>query len=386
MKRTDRIMLVVTIISLIGAYFIGINRTVVDMEPFLPGFIENADGFVKEGENLYFAFTGDSTRETIGYITLAEANGYGGPMKVVAAIDPLGSVINVSIIEHRETPSWYKKVLAGHYTDKLIGKNYKEKFEIDSDIDGITGATYTTGAIVEATKKAVREIAKTQLGFEIPEEEKVGVYFGIPELTLILLFLVSWVSSTVRIKRKKVIRWVCLITGMVVLGFMFNRPLNLVNVNKFLIGFWPDWRLHFYWYFLIIGVYLVLITQKKNVYCGWFCPFGATQECLGVLGKAKFVSVGKYTELLKWLRRVVVWIAIIIAFIFRNPGISSYEVYGTLFNLTGTTLQFLLLTIVMLVSLFIYRPWCSFLCPFRSIDEFIRALRQEIVSLWRKNK
>ena len=59
----------------------------------------------------------------------------------------------------------------------------------------------------------------------------------------------------------------------------------------------------------------------------------------------------------------VITSAISLALLYRNPGLSSYEVFGTAFRLEGSNFQFALLAIILLSSLFLYRPWCRHLCP-----------------------
>jgi polyferredoxin len=66
--------------------------------------------------------------------------------------------------------------------------------------------------------------------------------------------------------------------------------------------------------------------------------------------------------------------AIFLALIFRNPGFSSYEVYGTFFNLSGTNGVVLFLSIVIIVTLFIKRPWCKFLCPVPAFEDYLRVI------------
>ncbi len=389
-ENTDRVMIIITLISLIAAYLLGVNRAEIDITPYLPDLVENAERFVKQDDGIYSAIIspekspGNDDMQTIANITMSEANGYGGPMKALVVVDDLGTISNIRIIEHRETPSWYRKVMAEKYTEKLQNKSYKDRFELGTDVDGVSGATYTSRAIAEAVGKAARHVASTRLGYEVELEKEPDIKFGIPELSLILLFSIGLFSSKKKYKYKKQVRWIALVSSMILLGFIFERPLNLVHINKFLTGFWPDWQLHLYWYLLIFGVFSVLVIDKINVYCTWVCPFGATQECLGAMGNAKQISVGKYAGLLRWINRGVAWLAIVIALIYRNPGLSSYEVFGTLFSLTGTNLQFLLLMIIVLVSLFVKRPWCTFFCPIRSIEYFIRVLRKEMVILWKK--
>ena len=166
-----------------------------------------------------------------------------------------------------------------------------------------------------------------------------------------------------------------MLTGMIVIGFIYTTPLTISLINKMLLGFWPDWHTHLYWYLLIGGILFSLTVANKNPYCEWFCPFGSAQECVGKIGGAKPYSIPRYTPFLKWFQRGLALTAIIIALLYRNPGISSYEIFGTMFDLKGTIPQFFLLALVILVSLFVHRPWCRYLCPLKPLETFIRFLK-----------
>ena len=63
--------------------------------------------------------------------------------------------------------------------------------------------------------------------------------------------------------------------------------------------------------------------------------------------------------------------AIGIALYLKNPGITSYEVFGAFFRLVGSDFMFILLGVVLILSLFLKRPWCSYLCPLRAVSDYV---------------
>jgi polyferredoxin len=83
---------------------------------------------------------------------------------------------------------------------------------------------------------------------------------------------------------------------------------------------------------------------------------------LGQIGGAKKGQL-KWSKYLLWSQRVLAISAVCMALLFRNPGFSSFEIFGTFFNLNGSNYQFALLALILLLSLFVYRPWCNYLCP-----------------------
>jgi polyferredoxin len=200
------------------------------------------------------------------------------------------------------------------------------------------------------------------------------IRFGWPEAVLIGLFVFGLFRKRIGSKWKKALRWVSLGTGLVLLGFVLNRPLNLVFINKILVGDWPAWQLNIYWYILFGGVVLFVLLGKPSPYCEGFCPFGAAQECLGAIGGGRPPG-RKLNRILKWIQRGLAAGLVLAALIFRNPSLLNFEVSGTLFHLIGSTFQFGLLAAVLIASLFIARPWCRGLCPVRPVTDFLRWMR-----------
>lgn len=384
-RRKERIIGLVAVLSLIAAGLLGAMRARADLLPAVQEAVPEAHHVEEIGDDLFRAWGDAEENDLIGYVAISDANGYGGPLEMAVAVSPEGEVIAAVVASHKETPSWMSRMVENDFISSLIGKTYTERFSIGEDVDGITGATYTSRAISEAVREASVDAALFA-GLPVEKQAPPKIGFGIPEIALLALFGIGYLGKSPRFKYKKQARWASLITGLVVLGFMYNRPLTLVYINKFLMGYWPQWQTNLYWYFLLGGIFFVFTVDNKNPYCEWFCPFGAAQECLGAIGGAKVRSPGKYRTFLKWAQRGLAWGAILIALLLSNPGVTSYEIFGTMFELIGSNVQFLLLGLVMLTSLFIRRPWCTYLCPLHPVEEFIRMIRKWIIGLWPKRK
>lgn len=379
----DRLLGVIAVLTVIAVWIIGYKIENAEVEPYLNEAMPEAGHFEKLSSSSFAGYKDINSQEPIGYIGIGVANGYGGPLRVAVAIDLEGNITGVAITKNRESPSWYRKVKESGFIESLYGKSYKDAFQLGEDVDGVTSATYTSRAIAASVFEGSRDVASRQLGLPVPPAPKQKIIFGIPEFTLIGLFAVGYFGHQRKFKYKKQIRWAGMLIGLVVLGFMYNAPLTLSNINKLLLGFWPQWQTNLYWYLLIGGILFVFTVDNKNPYCQWFCPFGAVQECMGAIGGAKTSSPGRLRSFFTWLRRWVVWFAIVIALIFRSPGLTSYEIFGTLFSLLGSNTQFILLAIVLVASLFIRRPWCAYLCPLGPVDEFIRMVRKWILERWK---
>jgi NosR/NirI family nitrous oxide reductase transcriptional regulator len=364
------------------AWFIGKQKSSENLVPFLTKAIPEAVDFKKTSGNVSQAI--DSNGKILGYISVGEASGYGGPLDVVVAIDSIGNTTSLAISTHRETPTFFDKTIKTDLLKKLVKTNANDLIKLDEDIDGVAGATYTARAIIQSTQQAVHQVGRTIFKLEIPEDER-KIQFGLPEVLLIVLFLVAFLQRKYfKGKTRNIIRWITLLTGMIFLGFIYNRPYVLAHVNMVILGYFPAWDTHIYWYILIAGLLLFKTEKNWNTYCYDFCPFGACQEVIGAIGGAKPKKI-KWSELLKWLQRALVIFAVSLALIYRNPGSFSFEIFGTLFDLEGSNYQFIVLAIVLLSSLFIYRPFCNYLCPLHknTLEGLFDRTRKNSRKIWK---
>jgi len=383
-QKLDRILAVFALIIILCAWFMGTFRAQADLLPFLKKTLPQADHFTVVSGGNYAAWKDQAEKDLIGYITVGAAQGYGGELRLTVAVSPEGSILDLAVVEHKETVAFFRRVMRRGLLEDMKGKDYSEPFVLGEDVDTATGATYSARALTDAVRKASRKIASRNLEFSVPPEPSPKIQFGIPEAALIGLFLFGIAGRLRRFKYKKTARWISLLTGLFVLGFIYNKPFTLVLINRMLLGFWPQWQIDLYSYLLLAGILFIYTVDNKNPYCEWFCPFGATQECLAVIGGSKKRLPKNVHDSLRWFQRALALGAIVIALLYRNPSISSYEVFGAFFHLIGTNFHFVLLGVVLIAALFIRRPWCSYLCPLRPVTDYIRLVRNWIHEIWRR--
>ncbi len=381
-QKWDRILAVFALILLVCAWFTGTFRAQADLHPFLEQALPKADHFTLVAGGNYAAWKDLDEKELIGYVAVGSGHGYGGNLHLAVALALDGSIKGLAVVDHKETAAFFGRVLRRGILEDLKGKNFADPFFLDQDVDSVTGATFSTRALADAARVASRSVASRNLGYTVVPEPAPKIRFGIPEAFLTGLFLFGILGRLRRFKYKKTARWISMLTGLLVLGFVFNKPLTMVLVNKMLLGYWPIWQLHLYSYILIAGILFITLVDNKNPYCEWFCPFGSAQECLAVIGGGKKRPPKNIHNGLRWFQRAIALGAVVIALYNRNPSISSYEVFGAFFHLIGTNFHFVLLGIVLVAALFIRKPWCSYLCPLRPITDFIRLARNWIRDIW----
>ncbi|RLE07189.1 MAG: hypothetical protein DRJ06_06385 [Candidatus Aminicenantes bacterium] len=380
-KKKELLVFLGVAILLAVCWVTGTFRSRAVLTPFLRKAFPPAGFFEPREENVFVAWRDKKRKELLGCAAVGEAHGYGGRIKVLTATDPRGIIKGVIVIEHRETASFFMRVKNRGLIDSLVGKSPEAPLIAGVDIDTVSGATMTSKALVESVRRASRAIAIRYLGFKLPSDPKPTINIGGAEVTLLLLLLVGLIGRSKIVSPqpwRKILRWGSMLTGMIVLGFVYNRPLTLAHINKVILGYWPAWWSNPYFYLLILGVLGLFLLTDKNPYCEWFCPFGAVQETLKVVGGGSKKLPPSLHRLLRWAQRLAVLVIVCLALYYRNPSTASYEVFGALFHLVGSNFHFVLLGVVLVASLFLHRPWCNYLCPVRPATEFIRLGRRSI--------
>ncbi|MFH1136058.1 MAG: RnfABCDGE type electron transport complex subunit G [Pseudomonadota bacterium] len=84
--------------------------------------------------------------------------GFDGNIGVMVGIDPSGKLTGIAIMKHTETPGIGSRITLPAFTDQFRGKN----LESPTDVDGVSGATYSTKGVFAAISSAVEFYLKNK--------------------------------------------------------------------------------------------------------------------------------------------------------------------------------------------------------------------------------
>ena len=107
-------------------------------------------------------------------IIIGEGEGYSGPMVVGVLAERTnegGRLREIMVLSQYETPAFFHRVLQSRFFRQFNDKNFTEDFILNEDIDAVSGATSTSAAIAEATRRAVHLTAVKHLGTEVTWKE-----------------------------------------------------------------------------------------------------------------------------------------------------------------------------------------------------------------------
>lgn len=133
---------------------------------------------------------------------------------------------------------------------------------------------------------------------------------------------------------------------------------------------------------MILGIIVAVLFGP--IFCGYICPFGTFQEWIGKIGRKIFSKKyntfvpKKIDNLLRYLRYVVLAMVIYQTAITAKLVFQSVDPNYALFNFfTGEVAigAYIILAITMILSLFVERPWCKYLCPYGAFLGLFNKIR-----------
>lgn len=104
-------------------------------------------------------------------LPLRAPEGYIAPIDLIVAITPTGKIGAVHVVAHRETPGLGDAIESGRseWIEQFVGRSLEStpdaRWNIKSsggDFDGITGATVTSRAVIDAVHNALRYFEQNQ--------------------------------------------------------------------------------------------------------------------------------------------------------------------------------------------------------------------------------
>ncbi|WAI02158.1 4Fe-4S binding protein [Methanogenium organophilum] len=111
---------------------------------------------------------------------------------------------------------------------------------------------------------------------------------------------------------------------------------------------------------IVILILLTFVTGRT--FCGHICPVGTIQELASRLPGKKYLIQNRTAP--QAIRLVV--LAGVITGIFYSVNLPAYTGVEAFFSFALTT-GFLVFAAILIASVFVYRPFCRFLCPFGAV-------------------
>ena len=173
---------------------------------------------------------------------------------------------------------------------------------------------------------------------------------------LMVLAIVAYLT------KQRYLRPVILLTSRVVVGFLQMACPSPSGSLQNTLFYWGEWTRVIPF---AVTVLIVLIPSFfiGKIFCGWVCHKGAVQEFL-FQKKFSIKVPHRIDYVLRFGKYLVLALVIIVPLLFHYRILnSSIQPFKVIFNLGGPMIAIILMGLIAVSSIFIYRPFCRYLCP-----------------------
>jgi len=221
-------------------------------------------------------------------------------------------------------------------------------------------------------------------GYQYPD-----IFHGVPyeQLwnVLDIILLVGMMGAVVWAAYKKRSRAVIYSTSIIsVLYFGFFRSGCVCSVGSIqnVILALADPTYHLPWYVLLIFILPILFALLfGRVFCSGVCPLGALQELVNVRNFRLSRAVSATLSMIPW---IYLAFTIIYAATRSQFLICRFDPFVGIFRLGGDVGMIGFGIVLLILSLFIGRPFCQFLCPYGALLSVFSALSCKKLEITRK--
>jgi len=159
------------------------------------------------------------------------------------------------------------------------------------------------------------------------------------------------------------LRPLILLVSLVCFGFILNGcSCILFHFQGFILFLFG--KTYFWVSFTVVAIILVLTVVFGAIWCGWICMLGALQEFIFKQNKWFFLKTRKARKIVFTIQMIlfalfVMWISVV-----KYPVLCSYDPFISIFRLKiFNWLGYITVPLLLVSSLFIYRPFCRIICP-----------------------
>jgi len=106
----------------------------------------------------YQAYRGD---QKIGKVYRVGSKGYGGQIVLLIAISTqTNTMVGMRVLEHQETPGLGSEITSSYFQEQFQNKPLTDSFELNRDIQALSGATISSRAVIQACQGVLTELGK----------------------------------------------------------------------------------------------------------------------------------------------------------------------------------------------------------------------------------
>ena len=290
-----------------------------------------------------------------------EVSGYAGPINLALGVDDEGNLLGVRYLDSDETPAYISGI--HRWLGSLTGLDLAAGPLTLDRVDGISGATVTSRAVLETINRAAARTSQAAFGKATPPE---------PEPSRVVLAAGFWVTLAlliaavvVHLSGNQRARLLVLAASLGILGLWLNTPITEIDLANLSLGHAASpaenpqrW--------LLLGFAGVTALLFGPIWCGMLCPFGALQELVSRLGR--LLGLRSYPDrridrAARFIRILVLAGMLIAVWSSGDPDWAYFDPMQQVFGERLGGWLVVLAVATVLACLVHVRFWCSYFCP-----------------------
>lgn len=298
----------------------------------------------------------DDGRVVINTTYLAkDVKGFGGAVPLEIYLKK-GKVQQVKALHNSETPEFFQE--ASELLNRWNGKTTEQALAMK--VDGVTGATYSSNAIIGNMKAGLQYAAKNvkETSFLDRLDLRAKTIIG-----FIVVLMAAIIPLFVKNKRYRVFQ---LLLNFVVLGLWGGTFISWSVLVGFMSGGMNVW-ISLIPIIMLITAFIYPLFGKKNYYCTHVCPLGSVQELAGMTNYNKLKMSKQTVQYLEHFRKLLFWVLMILMLAGVWSQWMDYELYVAFIFKSAAWVIILIAVVFILLSFFVPRPYCRFVCPMGSL-------------------
>ena len=298
----------------------------------------------------------DDGRVVINTTYLAkDVKGFGGAVPLEIYFKK-GKVQQVKALHNSETPEFFQE--ASELLNRWNGKTTEQALAMK--VDGVTGATYSSNAIIGNMKAGLQYAAKNvkETSFFDRLDLRAKTIIG-----FIVVLMAAIIPLFVKNKRYRVFQ---LLLNFVVLGLWGGTFISWSVLVGFMSGGMNVW-ISLIPIIMLITAFIYPLFGKKNYYCTHVCPLGSVQELAGMTNHNKLKMSKQAVQYLEHFRKLLFWVLMILMLAGVWSQWMDYELFVAFIFKSAAWVIILIAVVFILLSFFVPRPYCRFVCPMGSL-------------------
>lgn len=303
--------------------------------------------------------------------------GYQGPSDGLIGFTPDERVAGITLGGSYENQRYADYVREdGYFTTLHEGLTLAELAEVDERrawVDGVSGATMTSGALMEGVVARAKELVA---GPVVAEEQRHVYTFRLRDgVTLLAIVFAAMIAFT-RLRARRSARLLLQLYLVAALGLWAGDMVSLA-----VLGGWAEGTVPLKsapgLVALVAAAFILPWGTGKPVYCQHICPHGAAQELLYRIVPGRLRLPRRAHRILATIPFIVLAGGLAIVVLGLPVSLSALEPFDAWIFGIGGVVSIAIALVGLVVAAFIPQAYCKYGCPTGLVLDYARTRRHE---------